>query len=233
MAVSVTGLTAARMAAIEDSIVTDGYVSGDDLILQRHDGSTVNAGNVRGASGATGRPSIVTSLPGSPSNGDEVYFQTSAMAALNIMWHMKYNTAAGKWIFLGGAEMYDRRTINQTSAASATMYELSTGSPTTLTAPAAGVYEITYGGTGQENIGAAVRADVHMNVYKNGTGVGVLEEAWACANGGYDKWMIENKIRLTLAANDVIRPRGMITSASWANFYWKTAYIRMVPVTLG
>lgn len=48
---TVTGLTAARMAAIEAASIVDGEVVGDDLILTRHDSTTVNAGNVRGTSG--------------------------------------------------------------------------------------------------------------------------------------------------------------------------------------
>jgi hypothetical protein len=50
----VTGLTAARMMAIEAASVVSGIVSGDNLILTKHDGSTINAGNVRGATGAPG-----------------------------------------------------------------------------------------------------------------------------------------------------------------------------------
>lgn len=50
----VTGLTAARMAAIEAASVIDGDIVGDNLILTKHDGGTINAGNVRGPQGNTG-----------------------------------------------------------------------------------------------------------------------------------------------------------------------------------
>lgn len=50
----VTGLTAARMLAIEAASVISGAISGDNLILTKHDGSTINAGNVRGPKGDTG-----------------------------------------------------------------------------------------------------------------------------------------------------------------------------------
>lgn len=55
---SVTGLTADRMLAIEAASVIDGEVIGDDLILTRHDGVTINAGNVRGATGAPGLDAV-------------------------------------------------------------------------------------------------------------------------------------------------------------------------------
>ena len=51
---TVTGFTAARMLDIENASVVDGNIVGDDLILTRFDASTINAGNVRGATGAPG-----------------------------------------------------------------------------------------------------------------------------------------------------------------------------------
>lgn len=51
MADTVTGFTASRMQEIEDSAVVGAEVVGDDLIMTRHDTSTFNAGNVRGAVG--------------------------------------------------------------------------------------------------------------------------------------------------------------------------------------
>lgn len=51
---TVTGLTAARMLAIEAASVVAGIVSGNNLILTRFDGSTIDAGNVRGPKGDTG-----------------------------------------------------------------------------------------------------------------------------------------------------------------------------------
>ncbi len=51
---TITGLTAERMLEIEAASVVDGDVSGNDLILTRHDGTIINAGNVRGPAGPTG-----------------------------------------------------------------------------------------------------------------------------------------------------------------------------------
>lgn len=53
---TVTGLTADRMLAIEAASVVDGDVVGDNLILTKHDGSTINAGSVRGPQGDQGVP---------------------------------------------------------------------------------------------------------------------------------------------------------------------------------
>jgi hypothetical protein len=57
---TVTGLTAARMLEIEAACIVAGAVSlgpgptTDHLILTKHDGSTVDAGNVRGPQGIPG-----------------------------------------------------------------------------------------------------------------------------------------------------------------------------------
>lgn len=51
---TVNGLTAERMLAIEAASVVGGTVVGDNLILTKHDASTINAGSVRGPVGTPG-----------------------------------------------------------------------------------------------------------------------------------------------------------------------------------
>jgi hypothetical protein len=64
---TVTGLTAARMLAIEAAAIVDGDVVGDHLVLTRHDGVTIDVGDVRGPEGPAGPVSsdlpVVTALP--------------------------------------------------------------------------------------------------------------------------------------------------------------------------
>mgnify|MGYP000847491596 FL=1 len=57
---AVTGFTAARMLQIENAAITGGAIVGDNLILTRHDTTTVNAGNVRGPQGNVGPTGEVT-----------------------------------------------------------------------------------------------------------------------------------------------------------------------------
>ena len=48
---------------------------------------------------------LVTSLPGSPIDGQEVYYQSAAMAADGVVWHLRYrasSSSAYKWEYLGG-----------------------------------------------------------------------------------------------------------------------------------
>ena len=47
---------------------------------------------------------LVTALPGSPFDGQEIYFQNAGMATDGIVWHLRYRSGGGtyKWEFLGG-----------------------------------------------------------------------------------------------------------------------------------
>lgn len=74
---TINGLTKEAMQAIVDGTITDADVVGDNLILTLHDGSTVDAGNVRGPVGAAGAPGAPgagigkgSAFPGSPTDGD-------------------------------------------------------------------------------------------------------------------------------------------------------------------
>lgn len=61
----VTGLTAARMLEIEASSVVDGDVVGGHLILQKHDGTEIDAGSVVGPVGPQGPAGIaIVAIPG-------------------------------------------------------------------------------------------------------------------------------------------------------------------------
>lgn len=74
---TVTGFTAERMKEIEDAAIVAGAVVLDDLILTRHDGTNMNAGNVRGAQGPAGGQMTIAAnagaYPSSPSLGQVVY----------------------------------------------------------------------------------------------------------------------------------------------------------------
>lgn len=60
---TVTGLTADRMLEIEAASVVDGKVVSGDLILTKHDGTTIDAGSVIGPPGPQG-PQGLVGIPG-------------------------------------------------------------------------------------------------------------------------------------------------------------------------
>lgn len=146
---TVTGLTAARMLAIEAESIVDGDVVGDNLILTRHDGVTINAGSVRGPVGPAGgdSPTRVVALPGAPFDGQEIYFVADDVKG--ILWRFKYHAAsvsAYKWEFVGGSSFYDEvETVESTNSLAFT--SLTTAGPS-ITLPLAGEYDIQTGFNG-------------------------------------------------------------------------------------
>lgn len=65
---SVTSFTAARMQQIEDQAIVGGHITGDNLILERNSGATVNAGSVRGPQGGVGPAGSVSGSLGANDN---------------------------------------------------------------------------------------------------------------------------------------------------------------------
>jgi microcystin-dependent protein len=63
---TITGLTASRMLEIEGESIVDGEIIAGNLILTKHDGTTINAGPVIGPPGPQGPagPASVSSIPG-------------------------------------------------------------------------------------------------------------------------------------------------------------------------
>lgn len=89
-------------------------------------------------------PTVVTSLPGAPYDGQEIYYV--ADATNGIVWHLRYRSASAsayKWEFVGGSPMRDEvSTLGST--ASAAFVDLASTGPQ-LTAPLAGDYEVDFG----------------------------------------------------------------------------------------
>lgn len=119
-------------------------------------------------------PQLVSALPGSPVDGQEIYFQSTAMAADGIAWHLRYRATASsvyKWEFLGGAPLYNLVAQNA-GTASGTYTDLATPGPD-VTVPLAGDYMVAQGcGAANSNVsqeaymsyavGATVASDVDV-----------------------------------------------------------------------
>jgi hypothetical protein len=82
----------------------------------------------------------VTALPGSPLDGQEVYYVADATNGVN--WHLRYTAAITKWVLVGGQplQVYD---VNQVTRASASFGDFSTAGPS-LTIPLAGDYMVEW-----------------------------------------------------------------------------------------
>jgi hypothetical protein len=96
------------------------------------------------AAATPGSSALVTALPGSPTNGQEILFQNAAMATTGAVWHLKYNSASAsafKWEFVGGSPLRAAVATSE-STTSTTFVDLTTVGPS-VTTPLAGDYTVT------------------------------------------------------------------------------------------
>lgn len=100
----VTGYTKEKMDEIADSVVVDGSVVVNDLILERADGTTINAGNVRGpigSTGPTGPTSIAVVTSGTRPTGGSL-FNGLAIYETDTKRFYIYDSATTTWVYRGG-----------------------------------------------------------------------------------------------------------------------------------
>ena len=96
----------------------------------------------------SGNPTLVTSLPGSPTDGQEVYYQ--ADDANGLIWHLRFrSTASGgnatyPWEFVGGSRLSSTAAGGFTTTA-ASWGDLVSGTAPNFSLPLAGDYHLTYG----------------------------------------------------------------------------------------
>lgn len=115
----------------------------------------------------------VDTLPSSPSDGDEVYYQSAAMLSAGVpAWHLKYNLAMSgsyKWEVLSAkgltSEQQNYDAGNSDSVTSTSFVSMPSNSGPAITVPLAGDYDIEIMAQLQGNavlsysIGAATAAD--------------------------------------------------------------------------
>lgn len=227
---SITGLTAARMLAIEGACIVDGEVVGEDLILTKHDASTINAGSVKFP------VPVVTALPGSPADGDEVYLQTAAMYTAKVMWHLRYDSTPNKWEFLGGANMRAEATGGQTSTSGA---PAAWSNGPLLTVPVTGEYEVDFGFSGMVDSSTTYEAVARATLYRDTTSLSVHAGAKSAVGAPNDGALYTDPFKrapiLSLTAGWVLklyislqRPGGAVGTARFA----QPGYITIKPIRL-
>lgn len=197
----ITGLTAARMLDIEDASIVSAAVVGNNLILTRHDGTTINAGDVVTAPAIP----VVTALPGSPTDGQEIFLQTAAMATARMVWHLRYRAAATtyKWEFVGGPPCFAQY-VNGSGASVASFDTFAEGLQLPAI-PAAGVYILELGFRMQHNVwpfeARLILRNPADNAQINADGV------WAAQTGasGYTRVSAFGSELVTLTATGVYR----------------------------
>lgn len=124
-------------AAIANSkLATSGVTAGS------YDKITVND---RGIATAGANIGYGSTLPSSPSAGDEYYYV--ADSTNGVVWHLRYKDGTNKWEFIGGAPLaavQDTGTSSTLSSATY-VYDLTTIDGPSLTVPLAGIYRMEFG----------------------------------------------------------------------------------------
>jgi hypothetical protein len=93
---------------------------------------------------------LVTALPSSPVDGQEVYYQNAAMATLGVLWHLRYRTGATgsyKWEFAGGTPLYAERQADEGGALPAATFASLNANDPKVAVPLAGQYNAEHSAT--------------------------------------------------------------------------------------
>lgn len=115
--------------------------------------------------------SLVTSLPTSPTDGQEVYYQASGdMETNGIVWHLRYRSAGGtyKWEYLGGPPLSKEFPGNNQNPYTQTFADVNTPA-STFDVPRAGTYVVSLGASMFINSGVSL-ARIRLS-YKVGTAI--------------------------------------------------------------
>lgn len=126
--------------AIGTTKIADGAITGTKLAS-----ASVAESNLTATAAAKLTPSYVTALPGSPFDGQEIYYQ--ADATNGVIWHLRYRTASPstyKWEYVGGTPLWQYLISVGANFNSTTVADPSIPGPT-LTLPLAGDYSLGWG----------------------------------------------------------------------------------------
>ena len=186
------------------------------------------------------RPLFVTALPSAPSDGMEVYYQsttagtgggaTDTMATAGAVWHLRYRAAGGthKWEFVGGGRTAHSIDTSEARASVGSFGDVATVGPS-LVVPLAGEYDVLYGC--RSNADNANR-NLAVEIAKNGTQV---EYAYVAASDsatdGSSGASANVVVQLTLAASDALKVRyfsGISVTPTFSN-----RRIRLTPIRVG
>lgn len=160
-------------------------------------------------------PSLVTSLPGSPTDGQEVYYQsttagtgdgTNSMADLGMAWHLRYRSGSAstyKWEFLGGP-IHSCTTFGGTSSTATGFFDLASGTTPSIVLARTGDYQVMIGAGGIASPGG--QRELYMSVRATGYSPTFTQGGGSLANnyfriitsdGNYKPGQVFQTLRLT------------------------------------
>lgn len=188
---------------------------------------------------APDRRTPVAVLPSNPADGQEIYYQTTAMQALGVVWHLRYrayqadvvtlNPSSSKWEFVGGAPWFLHTTavVSYTTGATTFTAGPALAAPQ-ITVPVLGDYIVTGAVSAQS---ATATADFRVLLHVAGVANGTLGAGGATGtgmftfSGGLGRALTlatGNVLDIRIAANTVSRPLDV-----------HDRYLSLLPVRLG
>ena len=170
--------------------------------------------------------STVTSLPGSPVDGQEVIL-TDSLTAPTYRWRLQYESSTSKWWFLGGTPLIVEVATNE-GTSSGTYTALATAGPS-IALPVAGDYDVEIGFAAQGSSGG--RGAMSFDI--GGTGA---VDADACfggisVGGGGNAGSFARTRRLTGLTAVTLTAKYRTVDSSSPNF--ERRWMRVTPVKVG
>lgn len=214
------------------------FATSGSLFMRRDNGGATSAlyAKTSGPSLSTGwgvfagSPTPATTLPSSPANGQQAILVDSTSAP-TYSWLLQYVSSASKWVYLGGASLFNEVLTGQTQANSG-YGDLATVGPT-VTVPRAGDYFVEIGATAQ---GTGVNVSGEMS-YQVGATAPVDSDGvvYVVPSGGTNTNLQVSGERTTkktgLAASTAITAKYRNTSAG-NSISWANRWMRVTPIVV-
>jgi hypothetical protein len=193
-----------------------------------------------------GAPTFVSSLPVSPVDGQEIYYQsttagtgggaTNSMATVGAVWHLRYNASASgsyKWQVLGGAPTthlgVGGRTVGVWESAPTTLAfgDLATPGPTII-APLAGEYLVEGSAMCQSSTTSGElfiwQTGVTPPTWYYADAIGFVGSVWYST--------LTAKRTVTVAAGDNVRLYYAVSNFGALCYFWNRN-LTLTPIRLG
>lgn len=93
------------------------------------------------------QPTFESTLPSSPYDGQEIYYQNAALATAGVVWHFRYRSGGGtyKWECIGPTPLIARDGTLQNTLAASNGVATAFSPAVAITLPLAGDYLVRYG----------------------------------------------------------------------------------------
>ncbi len=167
-------------------------------------------------------PTPATTLPGSPSDGQQAIL-TDSTSAPTYNWFFQWSAAASKWIFIGGSPAYSE--VQTAEATTSTTYVALTTAGPSFTVPRAGDYYVS--------IGAAIDPGGLDNAFMSYDigGTGAVDADQIIANQGSNTtwyWSVSrDRLKTGLAASTALVAK--YKSGAGANATFKDRWMSVLP----